>query len=71
MSTLFPQTVKTRASGSAEEHLGVLGPVLRALPGDTIEVVFKNNIPGRAINIEPTGMQMVSGQVRTVKILQL
>ena len=34
-------TLKPRAA--AWEHLGVLGPVIRAEVGDTIKVVFKNN----------------------------
>ena len=37
-------TFKTlKARGPADEHLGVLGPVVRAEVGDTIKFVFKNN----------------------------
>jgi FtsP/CotA-like multicopper oxidase with cupredoxin domain len=36
-------TAKTRPN--KELHLGILGPTLRAAVGDTIVVVFKNNVP--------------------------
>uniref|UniRef100_A0A667XES4 Ceruloplasmin n=1 Tax=Myripristis murdjan TaxID=586833 RepID=A0A667XES4_9TELE len=39
-----------------EEHLGILGPVLRAEEKDTIRVVFKNKA-GRAYSIQPHGVQ--------------
>jgi len=35
------QTLKPRAS--EYEHMGILGPVIRAEVGDTIEIVFRNN----------------------------
>jgi FtsP/CotA-like multicopper oxidase with cupredoxin domain len=34
---------KLKPRGPAEEHLGLLGPVIRAEVGDTIKFVFKNN----------------------------
>src|SRR2546421_3919160 len=34
---------KLKPRGSSEEHLGLLGPVVRAEVGDTIKFVFKNN----------------------------
>src|SRR4051812_25716513 len=34
---------KLKARGSNDEHLGLLGPVIRAEVGDTIKFVFKNN----------------------------
>ncbi|MDQ0849731.1 FtsP/CotA-like multicopper oxidase with cupredoxin domain [Arthrobacter sp. B3I9] len=38
-------TFSARKPRSAEDqHLGMLGPVIRAVVGDTIEVVFKNNL---------------------------
>lgn len=36
-------TRKTRPNDEA--HLGILGPTMRAVVGDTIQIVFKNNIP--------------------------
>lgn len=30
--------------GAEDQHLGMLGPVIRGVVGDTIEVVFKNNL---------------------------
>ena len=36
------RTLKPRSA--ADEHLGMLGPVIRAAVGDTIKVVFKNNL---------------------------
>ena len=36
------RTLKPRTA--ADEHLGMLGPVIRAVVGDTIKVVFKNNL---------------------------
>lgn len=38
------------------EHLGILGPVIRAEVGDTVEVVFKNNTPFPA-GIHPHGLR--------------
>ncbi len=35
------QTLKPRPA--AEEHMGILGPVIRAEVGDTIEILFRNN----------------------------
>lgn len=37
------------------EHLGMLGPVIRAEVGDTVEVVFRNNTPFRA-SLHPHGL---------------
>ncbi len=37
------------------EHLGILGPLLRASVGDTIRVVFRNNA-GRAYTMHPHGV---------------
>ncbi len=37
------------------EHLGILGPLIRAEVGDTIRVVFKNNA-GRPYSIHPHGV---------------
>jgi FtsP/CotA-like multicopper oxidase with cupredoxin domain len=34
---------KLKARGTADQHLGILGPVIRAEVGDTIRFVFKNN----------------------------
>jgi len=39
----------------AWEHLGVLGPLIRAEVGDTIKVVFKNNAT-RAYSVHPHGV---------------
>ncbi|CAN9500898.1 unnamed protein product [Ophioblennius macclurei] len=39
-----------------EEHLGILGPVLRAQEKDTIRVVFKNKA-SRAYSMQPHGVQ--------------
>ncbi|XP_034035380.1 ceruloplasmin [Thalassophryne amazonica] len=39
-----------------EQHLGILGPVLRAEEGDTIRVVFKNKA-SRPYSIQPHGVQ--------------
>lgn len=44
---------KTRTA--AEEHLGILGPMLHAEVGDTIEVVFKNNA-FRKFSMHPHGL---------------
>lgn len=35
-------TLKPRSN--ADQHLGMLGPVIRGVVGDTIEVVFRNNL---------------------------
>jgi FtsP/CotA-like multicopper oxidase with cupredoxin domain len=37
------------------EHLGILGPLLRAVVGDTIQVVFRNNTPYPA-SVHPHGV---------------
>jgi FtsP/CotA-like multicopper oxidase with cupredoxin domain len=46
-------TLKTRSK--EWEHLGLLGPLIRAEVGDTIKVVFKNNA-GRSYSIHPHGV---------------
>jgi len=46
-------TLKPR--GAAWEHLGILGPLLRAVVGDTIRVVFRNNTPHPA-SMHPHGV---------------
>lgn len=38
-----------------EKHLGILGPIMRAEVGDTIEVVFKN-MASRDYSIHPHGV---------------
>jgi len=38
------------------EHLGFLGPVIRAEVGDTIKVVFKNNTKTRPQSVHPHGV---------------
>ena len=49
-------TFTTLKPRSAEwEHLGTLGPVLRAAVGDTIEVVFRNNTE-QAFSLHPHGV---------------
>ncbi|TRY54503.1 hypothetical protein DNTS_009213 [Danionella cerebrum] len=39
-----------------EQHLGILGPVIRAEEGDTIKVTFRNKA-GRPYSIQPHGVQ--------------
>jgi len=46
-------TLKPR--GPAWEHLGILGPLLRGVVGDTIRVVFRNNTPHPA-SMHPHGV---------------
>lgn len=38
------------------EHLGVLGPVLRGVVGDTLLVTFKNKMPDNAVSMHSHGM---------------
>ena len=40
---------------AAEQHLGIVGPMLHAEVGDTIEVVFKNNA-NRNYSVHPHGL---------------
>ena len=47
-------TVKTRTA--EEEHLGILGPILKAEVGDVMEVVFFNNA-SRPYSMHPQGVQ--------------
>jgi FtsP/CotA-like multicopper oxidase with cupredoxin domain len=47
------RTLKERAPNW--EHLGFLGPVIRAVVGDTIRVVFRNNAH-RAFSVHPHGV---------------
>lgn len=42
--------------GDAEEHTGLLGPVMRAAVGQVLTVVFKNNL-GFPVNLQPAGLQ--------------
>lgn len=37
-------------------HLGTMGPVIRGTVGDTIKVVFKNDLPNRPASIHPHGV---------------
>jgi len=46
-------TLKPR--DAAWEHLGILGPLLRAVVGDTVRVVFRNNTP-RPASMHPHGV---------------
>ena len=46
-------TLKPRAP--AWEHLGILGPLIRAEVGDTIRIVFKNNTP-MILSMHPHGL---------------
>jgi FtsP/CotA-like multicopper oxidase with cupredoxin domain len=43
-------------SGTEQEHLGILGPILRAEVGDTIKVVFKNKSPTESFSMHPHGV---------------
>jgi manganese oxidase len=47
------RTIKPRVQ--AWEHLGILGPLIRAEVGDTIRVVFKNNAT-RSYSVHPHGV---------------
>src|SRR2546425_3913774 len=47
------RTLKPRME--AWEHLGILGPLIRAEVGDTIRIIFKNNA-SRAYSIHPHGV---------------
>jgi hypothetical protein len=47
------QTLKPRAA--EYEHMGILGPVIRAEVGDTIEIVFRNNA-SQSYGMHPHGV---------------
>eukprot|EP00879_Flechtneria_rotunda_P000261 GHRR01000344.1.p1 GENE.GHRR01000344.1~~GHRR01000344.1.p1 ORF type:complete len:1159 (+),score=375.53 GHRR01000344.1:116-3592(+) len=38
------------------EHLGILGPVIRGVVGDTLLVQFKNNLKSQAVSMHPHGV---------------
>lgn len=40
----------------AWEHLGLLGPVIRGVVGDTIRVTFKNNLKEHNVSLHPHGV---------------
>ena len=40
-----------------EEHLGILGPMIRAEVGDTVKVVFRNNLKGHKASLHPHGLK--------------
>jgi FtsP/CotA-like multicopper oxidase with cupredoxin domain len=46
---------RLKPRGAAEQHLGILGPVIRAEVGDTIKFVFKNNTRFR-MSVHPHGV---------------
>ena len=46
---------KQKQRTKEEEHLGVMGPMIKAEVGDTIEVVFKN-LATRPYSIHPHGI---------------
>ena len=48
---------KKQKRTAADKHLGVLGPILRAEVGDTMEVVFKNTASsGMKFSMHPHGL---------------
>ena len=46
---------KQKQRTTEEEHLGIMGPMIKAEVGDTIEVVFKN-LATREYSIHPHGI---------------
>lgn len=46
----------TRTPGSNQEHLGILGPILRAAVNDNIIAHFRNNTPGQTLSMHPHGV---------------
>ena len=50
------QFKKQMSRTTADKHLGVLGPMLHAEVGDTIEVVFKNMASRRKYSMHPHGL---------------
>lgn len=40
----------------AWEHLGLLGPVIRGVVGDTIHVTFKNRLTAHNVSLHPHGV---------------
>lgn len=49
------ETLDTR-TGTSREHLGILGPILRGVVGDTIIAHFRNNTPGQTLSVHPHGV---------------
>src|SRR5512134_2637330 len=49
------ETLDTR-TGTSREHLGILGPIIRGVVGDTIFAHFRNNTPGQTLSIHPHGV---------------
>merc|ERR1711871_1863217 len=49
----------------ASEHLGILGPVIKAVVGETIEVVFRNNLRANA-NLVAFGGALAPSNVETL-----
>lgn len=41
---------------AAWEHLGLLGPVLRGVVGDTLKVTFRNNLKEHNTSMHPHGV---------------
>lgn len=48
-------TTKKERKTEYEKHLGIMGPVIRAEVGDTVEVVFKN-MASRSYSVHPDGL---------------
>lgn len=48
-------TARRKRKTEHEKHLGILGPIIRAEVGDTIEVVF-NNMASRDYSMHPHGV---------------
>ena len=52
------ETFTTKVTrGRDEEHLGILGPVIRAEVGDTIKITFKNKAVGVKYAMRARGMK--------------
>ena len=62
---------KRKTRTEAESHLGILGPILHAEVGDTIEVTFKNNA-SRKFSMHPHGLfyRYAWGAMGTLKKLK-
>ncbi|KAM5292843.1 ceruloplasmin [Ctenodactylus gundi] len=55
---------KRKERGPEEEHLGILGPVIWAEVGDTVQVTFHNRGP-YPLSMEPTGVRVNKGNEGT------
>jgi hypothetical protein len=51
-----PPHTHTQRRAPAFEHMGLLGPIIRGVVGDTLKVTFRNNLKEHNVSMHPHGV---------------